>query len=223
MHVLIVGGGKVGTYLASLLLSEGHRVKLVEVRREEHERLRRDLPEEVIYIGSGTDPNDLEAAGIRQTNVVAAVTGDDEVNLVATSLARFEFNVPRVIGRVNNPRNAWLFTPVMGVDVALNQADLMARLVAEEMSLGDMMTLVKLRKGLFSVVEEKVHPTSIAAGKSLRELVLPNDCVLMAIIRKGQLLLPHGDLVLQPADEAIALVHASQAAQLAALLGKARA
>lgn len=223
MHVLIVGGGKVGTYLASLLLSEGHRVRLVEVRREEHERLRRDLPEEVIYIGSGTDPSDLEAAGIRQTNVVAAVTGDDEVNLVITSLARFEFNVPRVIGRVNNPKNAWLFTPVMGVDVALNQADLMARLVAEEMSLGDMMTLVKLRKGLFSVVEEKVHPTSIAAGKSLRELVLPNDCVLMAIIRKGQLLLPHGDLVLQPADEAIALVHASQAAQLAALLGKARA
>ncbi len=223
MHVLIVGGGKVGTYLASLLLSEGHRVKLVEVRREEQERLRRDLPEDVIYIGSGTDPGDLEAAGIRQTNVVAAVTGDDEINLVITSLARFEFNVPRVIGRVNNPKNVWLFTPVMGVDVALNQADLMARLVAEEMSLGDMMTLVKLRKGLFSVVEEKVHPTSIAAGKSLRELVLPNDCVLMAIIRKGELLLPHGDLVLQPADEAIALVHASQAAQLAALLGKARA
>ena len=223
MHVLIVGGGKVGTHLASLLLAEGHRVKLIEIRSEAQERLRRDLPEEVIYIGSGTDPNDLEAAGIRQTNVVAAVTGDDEVNLVTTTLARFEFNVPRVIGRVNNPKNAWLYTPVMGVDVALNQADLMARLVAEEMSLGDMMTLVKLRKGLFSVVEEKVHPTSLAAGKPVRELALPRDCVLIAVIRKGQLMIPHGDLVLQPADETIALVHASQAPQLASLLGKARA
>jgi trk system potassium uptake protein TrkA len=221
MHVLIVGGGKVGTYLASLLLAEGHRVKLIEIRSEEQERLRRDLPEDVVYIGSGTDLNDLEAAGIRQTNVVAAVTGDDEINLVTTSLARFEFNVPRVIGRVNNPRNAWLFTPAMGVDVALNQADLMARLIAEEMSLGDMMTLVKLRKGLFSVVEEKVHPTSVAVGKQVRELTLPTDCVLIAVIRKGQLLIPHGDLVMQSADEAIALVHASQAPQLAALLGKA--
>jgi len=223
MHVLIVGGGKVGSYLASLLLAEGHRVKLVEIRHEEQERLRRDLPEDVVYIGSGTDPNDLENAGIRQTNVVVAVTGDDEVNLVATSLARFEFNVPRVISRVNNPKNAWLFTPAMGVDVALNQADLMAHLVAEEMSLGDMMTLVKLRKGLFSVVEEKVHPTSLAAGKQVQELAWPSDCVLIAVIRKGQLILPRGDLVLQSADEAVALVHASQAAQLAALLGKAPA
>ncbi len=220
MHVLIVGGGKVGSYLASMLLGEGHRVKVIEVRREEEERLRRDLPEDVIYIGSGTDPNDLEAAGIRQTNVVAAVTGDDEVNLVTTSLARFEFNVPRVIARVNNPKNAWLFTPAMGVDVALNQADLMAHLVAEEMSLGDMMTLVKLRKGLFSVVEEKVHPTSAAAGKPIRDLALPSDCVLIAVIRKGQMLTPSQDVVLQPADEIIALVHASQAARFNALLGK---
>ena len=89
----------------------------------------------------------LEAAGIRQANVVAAVTGADETNLVVTSLARFEFDVPRTIARVNNPKNAWLFTPEMGVDVALNQADLMAHLIAEEMSLGDMMTLLKLRQG----------------------------------------------------------------------------
>ena len=92
--------------------------------------------------------------------MLAAVTGEDEVNLVITTLARFEFNVPRVIARVNNPKNAWLFTPEMGVDVALNQADILAHLIAEEMSLGDMMTLLKLRKGEYSVVEEKVHPHS---------------------------------------------------------------
>ena len=148
MNVLVVGGGKVGLYLASLLLGEGHKVKLIEVREDEIDHLRKELPLEVVVWGSGSDPNVLEAAGIRQTQVVAAVTGDDETNLVVTSLARFEFKVGRTIGRVNNPKNAWLFTNVMGVDVALNQADLMARLIREEMSLGDMMTLLKLRKGV---------------------------------------------------------------------------
>ena len=116
--------------------------------------------------GDGSAPAVLEAAGIGQANVLAAVTGEDEANLVITTLARFEFNVPRVIARVNNPKNAWLFTPEMGVDVALNQANILARLIAEEMSLGDMMTLLKLRKGEYSVVEEKVHPASLAAGQT---------------------------------------------------------
>lgn len=222
MNVLIVGGGKVGTYLTSLLLSEGYRAKVLESRREELPRLQRDLPAEAVIWGSGTDPNVLEGAGIRQANVVAAVTGDDETNLVVASLARFEFGVPRIIARVNNPKNAWLFTPAMGVDVALNQADLMARLIAEEMSLGDMMTLLKLRKGQFSLVEEKVHPTAVAVGKALRDLSLPEECVIVAVIRKGQLLMPRGELVFQPADEVLAVVHASKVAQLAAVLGRTK-
>jgi trk system potassium uptake protein TrkA len=183
--------------------------------------LQQDLPAEVVVIGNGTDPNLLEAAGIRQAQVVAAVTDEDETNLVVASLARFEFGIPRTIVRVNNPRNAWLFTPEMGVDVALNQADLMAHLIAEEMSLGDMMTLLKLRKGQYSLVEEKVHPAAIAAGQAIRQLDLPAECVITAVIRKGQLIIPRGDTVLQPADEVLAVVHASQAAQLAALLGTA--
>ena len=219
MMVLVVGGGKVGSYLASLLLAEGYRVKVIETRREEIPRLQRDLPAEVVMLGSGTDPNVLEAAGIRQAQVVAAVTGEDETNLVVASLARFEFRVPRVIGRVNNPKNAWLFTPEMGVDVALNQADLMAHLIAEEMSLGDMMTLLKLRKGQYSLVEEKVDPAATAVGKAVRDLDLPSECQLAAIIRKGQLVIPRGDTILQPADEVLAVVHASQVAQLAAILG----
>jgi trk system potassium uptake protein TrkA len=222
MEVIVVGGGKVGTYLASLLLGEGHRVRVIEERREEIPRLQHDLPTEAVVSGSGTDPNVLEAAGIRRADVVAAVTGADETNLVVTSLARFEFNVPRIIARVNNPKNAWMFTPEMGVDVALNQADVIGHLIAEEMSLGDMMTLLKLRKGQYSLVEEKVHPTSVAAGKALRDLNLPAECVLAAVIRKGQLIIPRGDTVLQPADEVLAVVHASQLAQLAALLGVQR-
>ncbi len=222
MNVIVVGGGKVGSYLTSFLLGEGYRVEVVEVRREEIPGLQAALRHlgGAVRLGSGTDPTVLEAAGVRQAAVVAAVTGDDETNLVVTSLARFEFGVPRTIARVNNPKNAWMFNLEMGVDVAVDQADVMAHLIAEEMSLGDMMTLLKLRRGQYSLVEEKVEETAVAAGKTVMELKLPEDCVLAAIIRKGDLILPHGNTVLQANDEVLAVVHASQAAELAALLGR---
>jgi trk system potassium uptake protein TrkA len=219
MFVVIVGGGNTGSYLAKLLLEGGHSVKVIEERPAVLEKMKGEIPGEIIIAGDGSSPQVLEIAGVLKANVLAAVTGSDETNLVITSLARFEFNVPRVIARLNNPKNAWLFTPEMGVDVALNQADILARLVAEEMSLGDMMTLLKLRKGEYSLIEEKVHPLSLAVNKDLRELKIPDECVLVAIIRKNKLLIPHGDTVLQPADEVLALVHASQLKQLAILLG----
>jgi len=220
--VLIIGGGKVGSYLASFLLQQQYRVKIVECRRPAIDKLRSDLPGDMLLTGSGTDPDVLEAAGIRQAQVLAAVTGDDETNLVAASLARFEFNVPRIIARVNNPKNAWLFTPKMGVDVALNQAELMAHLIAEEMSLGDMMTLAKLRKGQFALVLEKMDPRAPAVGRPLRDLALPERCQVAAIIRRGELLLPRDDLILQAADEVLSIAHSSQTTALAELLGLPR-
>ncbi|HXZ30064.1 MAG TPA: TrkA family potassium uptake protein [Dehalococcoidia bacterium] len=132
MKVIIVGGGKVGTSLALLLLEKGYSVKVIEAAREKISRLQQDLPADVVALGNGTDPVVLEAAGILGVDVVAATTGQDETNLVVTNLARFAFNVPRVVARVNNPKNAWMFTPMMGVDVAVNQADLMASLIAKE-------------------------------------------------------------------------------------------
>src|SRR5262252_3376985 len=218
-HVVIVGGGAVGTHLASLLLAGGHKVTVIEAQQEEIPRLQRELSAAVVRLGNGTDPTVLEAAGIRQAAVVAAVTGTDETNLVVTSLARFAFHVPRTMARVHTPKHAWMFTPAMGVDVALNQADVLAHLIAEEMSLGEMMTLLKLRKGQYALVEEQVHPSAPAVGTVLRDLPLPSECAVAAIIRRGQLLIPRPDLVLQPADEVLAVVHASQATHLAALLG----
>ena len=220
MFVIVVGGGKTGSHLASELLAQGYQVKVVEDRPNVVARLREELPVEAVFNGDGTSPSTLEAAGIGQAHVLAAVTGEDDENLVATTLARFEFRVPRVIARVNNPKNAWLFTKEMGVDVAINQADLLAKLIAEEMSLGDMMTLLKLRRGEYSIVEEKVHPESVSNGKQVMELKLPEECVLAAIIRKGQLVVPKGNTVLEPMDEVLAVVHASAAPKLAALLGR---
>lgn len=217
-YVLVVGGGKVGTYLASLLLADGNTVRVIEGDREEFDRLSRELPAEVLIMGEGTDPSVLEAAGVRKADVVAAVSRADETNLVITSLARFEFHVPRTIARVNNPKNIWLFTPEMGVDVALNQADLMAHLIAKEMSLGDMMTLLKLRRGQYTIVEHQVHPGALAAGKQVHDLDLPHDCVLTAIIRGGEIIVPRGETILQPDDTVLALVHSSHLDRLASVL-----
>jgi trk system potassium uptake protein TrkA len=220
MFVIIVGGGKTGSQLATQLLDGGHQVKLIEDRPAVLEKLREELPADVVVAGDGSSPSVLESAGIEHANVLAAVTGEDEDNLVITTLGRFEFGVPRIIARVNNPKNVWLFTPEMGVDVALSQSDILAKLIAEEMSLGDMMTLLKLRKGEFSIVEEKVDPRAVVVGKMLRDINLPPQCVFAAIIRKGQLIVPNGNTELAPVDEVIALVHASQVTKLAELLGR---
>jgi len=221
MDVIVVGGGKVGSYLASILLAEGHCTRIIEADSKEISRLKEEFSPDSLFSGSGSDPAVLEAAGIRNAGVVAAVTGIDEVNLVVTCLSRFEFRVPRTIARVKNPKNAWMFTPVMGVDVAVNQADLISRLIVEEMSLGNMMTLLKLQKGQYSLVEEKVHPFAPAAGKAVKDLCLPSECILAAVIRGGKLIIPHGDTVIEASDEVLAVVHALQMDRLASILGRA--
>jgi trk system potassium uptake protein TrkA len=218
MRVLIVGGGKVGSHLASLLLADGYEVSVVENRSSVLARLYRELPTEVVMDGDGTRMSTLEQAGIRSSDVLVAVTGDDEVNLAVAMMGRFIFNVPRIIARVNNPRNAWLFTPEAGVDVALNQSDLLAKLIAEEMSLGDMMTLVRLRRGELAIVTEKLERGAKADGQRIADLSLPSDCLVMAVVRGEEILVPRGDTVLQPGDEVLALVRREAGRALHALL-----
>jgi trk system potassium uptake protein TrkA len=219
MFVLIVGGGKTGSQLALQLLESGHQVKVIEERVDILERLAEELPAGIVVTGDGSSPLVLEQAGITQADVLAAVTGEDETNLVVTSLGRFEFGVPRIIARVNNPKNAWLFKQDMGVDVALSQPDILAKLIVEEMSLGDMITLLKLRRGEYSIVEEKVHHTAPVVGVSIKDIKLPDQCILVAILRGGSLIVPRGDTILETMDEVIALLHSSQLPALARLLG----
>jgi trk system potassium uptake protein TrkA len=220
MYVIIAGGGRTGSHLASLLIGQGHEVRLVEMRPDTLVNLHRELPTEAIFEGDSTDPVALVAAGIKRANVVAAVTSNDADNLVIASLARFQYGVRRTIGRINNPRNAWLFTPEFGVDVALNQADVMAKLIEEEMSLGDMMTLLKLRRGKYSLVEEKIFPGAKAVGVAIKDLGLSDHTIISGIIRHGEMVLPRGMTPLEEGDEVIALVDDDGRDRLAALLGR---
>jgi trk system potassium uptake protein TrkA len=220
MYVIVVGGGNTGSQLAKFLIEAKHTVRVIDERPIVLEKLGMEIPADSIVIGDGSSPTVLEKAGIHQAQVLAAVTGSDETNLVVTSLGRFEFNVKRVIARINNSKNAWLFTPEMGVDVSLNQAEILARLTAEEMSIGDMMTMLKIRRGKYSIVEEKIASGAPAIGRALKDLSLPNNCIISGIIRHGDVVLPRGTTTLEEGDEILALVDDSAREQLAKLLSK---
>lgn len=218
MNVVVVGGGNTGSHLAKILIVAGHIVHVVEERSVVLEKLGQEISQENIINGDGSSPVILEKAGIQKAQVLVAATGSDETNLVITSLGKFEFNVPRVIARINNPKNAWLFTADMGVDVSLNQSEILASLSAEEMSINDMMTLAKLRRGKYSLVEEKIAPNSPVIGIAIKDMSLPQNCVISGIIRKGEIVLPRGITTLEAGDEVLALVDEGAREQLAKFL-----
>jgi len=219
MFVVIAGGGRTGAQLARSLLSENHEVHVIEHRKEVLARIHRELPTEVIYPGNALDTLVLEQAGIKEAQVFAATTTSDAENLSLCFLVKERYKINRTIARVNNPRDAWLFDKKFNVDVAVNQADILSRLIEEEMSMGDMITLLKLKKGRYSLVEEKIPPKSTAIGSSIMELKLPAACVIAAIIRKGEIVLPRGVTTFEEEDEVFAITDADGAKELAKVLG----
>ena len=205
MLVIITGGGRTGTQLAMTLMGQNHQVVVIEHRPDVLERMHRDLPTEVIFEGFATEPDVLEKAGIQKANVVAACFTKDEDNLVICYIARQRYQVPRTIARINDPRHAWLFNENFHVDVSLNNAAVMASMIEEEMSLGDMMTLLKLRRGEYSLVEEKIPPSSLVVGKMLKDLGLVDSCCIAAIIRHGKVTIPRGTSTFEVGDEILAV------------------
>ncbi len=157
MFVIVAGGGRTGTQLASLLLAQDHVVHLIDNRPEILARIHTEIPTEAIFEGSPTEPQILEQADIGKADVVAATTDNDAENLAICFIARERYNVARTIARINNPRAAWLFDDKFHVDVSFNNADVMASLIMEEMSMGDMMTLLKLRRGRYSLPGTSRH------------------------------------------------------------------
>jgi len=218
MKVLIAGGEPAGSQLASLLLEQNHEVCVVEHRPEVLCHLHQELPTETIYEDNATDPKVLEDAGIRNVDVLVACTSNDADNLVLCYLAKTRYHVPRTIGRINNPRHAWLFNGKLHVDVALNESSILAHLIEEEMSLGEMMTLLKLRRGPFSLVEVLIQTGVKATGAAIKDLPLPEQCVIVAVIRQGKMVVPRGATKLEDGDEVLAVTDAPGAEKLAELL-----
>jgi trk system potassium uptake protein TrkA len=179
--------------------------------------LHRELPSEIIYEGNPTDPRTLELAGIAGVDVLVANTASDAETLSICFLARAQYRVPRTIATIRNPRNAWLFTDTFHVDVAVNQADILAGLIEQELSVGDMMTLLKLRRGSYSLVSEQLPANSRAIGRAIQELPIPRTAVICAIVRAGAIVIPRGDVRFERGDEVLALVDAEAARDLAAV------
>lgn len=218
MNVLIIGGGTTGSFLARELYQEGQAVTVIEKRAERAASLKDELPAITVVAGDGDDPSALEVAGVRTADVVVAATGEDEDNLVACLLARQEYQVPRTLARVNNPKNEWLFSTGMGVDVWVSQPHIMASLMREEMAGVEMTSLLRLAEGEVVLVEDILQPGYGAVGRSLGELLLPANATVVAVVRGRDVLVPRADLVFQPGDRVIALAQAAQRQRLAAAL-----
>ncbi|MHB1414198.1 MAG: potassium channel family protein, partial [Chloroflexota bacterium] len=202
--MLIAGGGNLGRALAAVLLGDGHKVMVIESDRQTAAKLRAEVGVQVTE-GDAADPSVLSRAGIDAADVVVAATGHDEDNLVISTLAKFEFSVKRVIARVNNPRNHWMFAHDTGVDVALNQAELIARLVQEEAALSDLVTLLRLREGEVGLVEEIIAEGSPLVGRTIGDLRLPEDVVVVAVLHNRRVLVPTSSLALAAGDEVLFL------------------
>jgi trk system potassium uptake protein TrkA len=220
MRVVITGAGAVGRHLASDLAGRGHSVTLIEQDPTTLDIAREWAPNVEHLLGDACEPWVLEKADLRNTDVVAAVTGDDEDNLVTSLLAKQEYGVPRVLARVNHPDNEWLFTEQWGVDAAVSPPHILTAMVEEEVTVGDLVRILPLERGRISIVELTVPVDSPNAGRPLYELRLPPDAAIVAIIREGHVVIPQPETVVSDGDEFLALaVKDSEPALRSAILG----
>ena len=213
MRVAIAGAGNVGQFIANDLALAGHEVLILE---QDPGVVRRSSPALSGPRGDGgsiewrtadaCEVTSLREAEIDQVDVVVAATGDDEDNLVISLLAKQEFAVPRVVARVNHPKNEWLFNENWGVDVSVSTPHLILALTEEALSVGSLVRLLQLEKGRARLVEVTLAPDSPVIGPTIRELDIPRDSTFVAVVREEHVVVPRGDTVFQAGDEVIALV-----------------
>lgn len=204
MNVLIVGAGKSGTFLAEKLRGN-HKITVVEARPERAEYVAARMTDIRVVRGDGCEPSVLDRAGVAQADLVAALTGDDEDNLVVSFLSKTTHQVPMVFARTNHPKNEWMFTKTWGVDVAVSTAAVIYSLIEKEVSLGDVITLMGLSADNMVIDELTLPADATAAGKRISELELPKCAHIMAIISGGEVVVPRGDIVLNAGDEVLIL------------------
>ncbi len=210
MRVAIAGAGNVGTFIAQDLRRHNHDVLLIDNNFDLVNKLRETLDVTVVYADC-CEVSKLHAAGVEGVDVMVAATGDDEDNLVVSLLAKQEFAVPRVVARVNHPKNHWLFNESWGVDVAVSTPHLLTSLVEEAVSVGSLVRLLTFEGGGARLVEVTLASDSPAAGKIVSELGVPRDASLVAVVRDGHVVVPRGDTMLQVGDEVLALLVSNDA------------
>jgi trk system potassium uptake protein TrkA len=216
MYILVIGAGKVGYFLAKRLCLSKHTVSIIEKDREICEEIAKEL-EALVVNGDGCDPNILEEAGIKRADVVAAVTGGDEDNLVICQLAKEKFVVRRTVARVNNPGNELIFSE-LGVDVPIDSTRIIAKIIEEEVSFSDIVNLMSFKRGKLSIVRLDLPKGSPVINKEVKDIKLPEDSVLVSIVRGEEVIVPKGNTVLMPGDDIIALTLIGNESQLLNLL-----
>jgi trk system potassium uptake protein TrkA len=207
MRVIVVGAGKVGKHIATDLAKVGHDVLVLDSSKDVVAQARQsgEHPNVEFKVADACEVTQLEGAGLATADVVAAVTGDDEDNLVVSLLAKQEFGVPRVVARVNHPKNEWMFNETWGVDVSVSTPHLLTALVEEAVTVGTLVRLLQFGGGKAGLEEVTLAESSPAAGQQVSELRLPRNCTIVAVLREQSVIVPRGDTRLEAGDEVIVL------------------
>jgi len=219
MYIVIVGAGKVGYFLAKRMLLNNHAVSIIDKERSACENIAKQLDALVIY-GDGCDPRILEEAEVNRADVLAAVTGEDEDNLIICQLAKEKFNIQRTVARVNNPDNEHTFSE-LGIDVPIDSTKIIAKIIEEEVSFSDFVNLMSFKRGKLSIVRVDLPEDSPVINKQIQDIRLPPDSVLVSIVRGEEVIVPKGNTVLESGDDIIALTLVGNEPQLLnVLVGK---
>jgi trk system potassium uptake protein TrkA len=217
MYVIVVGGGKVGYYLAKSLQEEKQEVLIIERDAQRCRALSDDLGVNVM-LGDGCEASTMEEAGMGRADVVVAVTGDDEDNLVVCQVAKQKFNVARTVARLNNPKNEKIFRR-LGIDVTVSSTELILSQIERVIPAQPLVHLLSLKNVGVSFVELEIPPGSPAVGHPLRDLGIPDDCIFPLVIRGGdQAIIPYGDTQLQVGDHVVAVTSEGSADTLRRIL-----
>jgi trk system potassium uptake protein TrkA len=205
--VAIAGAGNVGSFIANDLLNTGHEVMLIEKNPEVQRRAAAHAAPGVEWmVADACEVTSLRLAGLERCDVVVAATGDDEDNLVISLLAKQEFGVPRVVARVNHPKNEWLFNENWGVDLSVSTPHLITALVEEAVSVGRLVRILQFEGGNVRLVEATLAENAPVVDKAIRELDIPRDATIVAVVRGEHVVMPRGDTIFESGDEVLAMV-----------------
>ncbi|MBP0979309.1 MAG: NAD-binding protein [Oscillospiraceae bacterium] len=204
MKVIIIGGGKVGYYLAKTLLEHHHEPRIIEINKQKCEKIANEL-DIPVFSGDGTMATVLSLAGIEEANVFVSVTGQDQNNLIACQLAKNKFNISKTIARINNPKNSYIFKQ-LGVDISISTTANIANMIEREVDVSEIKHLASLNRGQASIIEFEVPKKFKYSGKTLLDLPTPQDSIIVTVSRNGELIIPRGNTEIFIGDMLVMIV-----------------